>query len=376
MKSKLRICVIVPVLGAQNSILYVFSELKKIGCNIIVITSTSGGYKSKSKNSPFEIIDGLEIHRIADQISSKSFLKEIESVKLILDKTKPNVVLFGTWGLFKIGYKISRLYDAKLIWLTEFYFNERRFIGGRKYYLGLKFLIKPVAFVLRNYFSKNVDRIILSDISEKKYISETSKKLVSVGWCNNLPSNYNADRIPLNLKLNQAIFAGSLITITINDNFVKAVSYLLNNSVVEKVIVIGDGPQRPVIDELIYQYGSDKIVYLGQMDRIDVLDLIKKSKLALNTTYEGGWGFIGECFALGTLLLYTRNHYLFNHKKDSYLLKFDQNNLQELISLIENESCYATLQEYMIQRFHHEHSAKAIAGKYYNLMYTTVDRNE
>jgi len=363
MKKNLRVCVIVPVLGIHNSILYVFSELKKLGCNIIVITSTSGGYKSESKSSSFEIIDGLEIYRITDQISSKSFLKEIETIQLILNKTQPNIILFGTWYLFRVGYKISKLYNTKLVWLTEFYFNDRRFIGGRKYYLGLKVLIKPVAIILRSYFYKNVDKIIISDISEKKYIL-TNNKLVSIGWCNTLPTDFNSNPIRLNLKLSQAIFAGSLTSVTINKNFIKSVSYLLDNNVIEKVIIIGDGPEKYIIDKLIDQYSIEKIEYLGQMNRIDVLDLIKKSRIALNTTYEGGWGFIGECFALGTLLLYTRNHYLFNHNEDSYFLNFRQNSLLELLRLLDSENLYSILQENMIQRYQNKHTSSSIAKKY------------
>jgi glycosyltransferase involved in cell wall biosynthesis len=256
------------------------------------------------------------------------------------------------------------LYNAKLIWLTEFYFNHRRFLGGRKYYLGLNFLIKPIAAILRRYFYKNVDKIILSDISEKQYISTTSNKLVSIGWCNNLPIDFNKNPIKLNLKLNQAIFAGSLTSITINENFIKSVSYLLDNNIIEKILIIGDGPKKYIIDQLIDQYSIDKIEYLGQMNRIDVLDLIKKSKIALNTTYEGGWGFIGECFAVGTLLLFTRNHYRFKTSIDSFHLKLNDENLIQLKNIISNENVYSEMQSNMIERYQNNHTSSSIAKKY------------
>ena len=161
--------------------------------------------------------------------------------------------------------------------------------------------------------------------------------------------------------MNQAIFAGSLTSITINENFIKSVSYLLDNNVIEKILIIGDGPKKYIIDQLIDQYSIDKIEYLGQMNRIDVLDLIKKSKIALNTTYEGGWGFIGECFAVGTLLLFTRNHYIFKTSVDSFHLKLNDENLIQLKDLISNENVYSEIQSNMIERYQNNHTSSSIA---------------
>jgi len=376
MKLNYKICIVVPVLGYQNSILFVFSELKKLGCNVVVITSTSGGFKQKSKNISFETIDGIDIHRVADDTSSKAFLTEIIKIKSILDSFKPNIVLFGTWNLFRIASKLSKTYNSKLIWLTEFYFNNKRFIGGRKYYLGLKILLNPLAYIMRFFLTKNVDKIILSDISEKNLILEKNKKLTSIGWCNNLPNKFDVDPCGLNEKLNQGIFAGSFTSITINEKFVKAISFLLNNKLLDKIVIVGDGPKKYIIENLIEKFGKDKIEYLGQIERLEVLDLIKKSKIALNTTHEGGWGFIGECFAVGTLLLYTRNHYLFNHNYDSFHLNFTLSDRDDLNDILSNEELYHKLQENMICRYNNEHSAKSIGSKYFDLIKTTLLENE
>ena len=134
--------------------------------------------------------------------------------------------------------------------------------------------------------------------------------------------------------------------------------------------------KKYIIENLIEKFGKDKIEYLGQIERLEVLDLIKKSKIALNTTHEGGWGFIGECFAVGTLLLYTRNHYLFNHNYDSFHLNFTLSDRDDLNDILSNEELYHKLQENMICRYNNEHSAKSIGSKYFDLIKTTLLENE
>ena len=50
------------------------------------------------------------------------------------------------------------------------------------------------------------------------------------------------------------------------------------------------------------------------------IDEISKSRFGILTTQEGGWGFIGECLAMGTPLLIINNHYQFRDRIDSYYL--------------------------------------------------------
>ena len=199
---------------------------------------------------------------------------------------------------------------------------------------------------------------------KKKYITKKTEKIIPIGWCNNLPNNFDSRPIKLKQKTDNAVFAGSLTKITINDKFVETVSFLLDNNLIEYITIIGDGPKRYIIEDLIYKYGNSKIKYLGQIDRLRVLSIIRKSKLALNTTIEGGWGFIGECFAVGTLLLFYRNHYLFKTEIDSLKIDFTQKGLNKLKEIINSDDKYERIQKNMIRRYDESHSSNSIAKKY------------
>ncbi len=361
---KLKICFILPVLGSSNSILYAISELNK-DFDIIVLTSKSMGTKGLERLKSYEIINNVIIHRIVNNFSSsKEFLlKYYSEIDPILHSFNPNIVFFGTPYLFKIAKKISIEYSTKIVFFSEFFINSTRFLGRRRYYLGVNFFAPIVGEIIRKYFIKNVDLIIVSNFSEEEKIKKRypQEHIYTLPWCNHIPdTELSINKYP-NRK-NQIIFAGSLIKITINKYFISAVEKILNSDIVEQVVIIGYGPLRKKLEKISKKhYGRIKI--LGSQERSVTLREIKNSRLALLTTNTGGWGFIGECFALGTPILYRFNHYNFNPNYDSIF--FDPKNddciinLNEILSSTEK---YEKIQLNMRERYMRNHTSNVIAN--------------
>lgn len=366
MKKKQRVCVILPVLSNLNSILYVFTELIKMGNEVIVITSKRVGTKGVGTLPEIELINDLKIYRIADNYtSSKYFLDKISEISLIVDDFNPTIIFFGTRKLYKISKQISNRSKAKLVFLTEFFINSRRFIGERRYYMGIPVLAKPIASLMRSFFLRRVDKIIVTDFTEEAAILRRykSKKIAVMPWCNHLPSGFEVKNIGIESRLDQAIFAGSLINITINRQFLESVQSLIENKIVNKVVIVGQGPLKYKLEDLESRYPG-KIILMGTLPRKKALQEIGQSKLAILTTVNGGWGFIGECFALGTPLLYVYNHYSFNHLIDSFKFSYNtEEGVRELFGLISNDKKYRELQSNMMQRYISKHSSQSVALK-------------
>jgi hypothetical protein len=67
------------------------------------------------------------------------------------------------------------------------------------------------------------------------------------------------------------------------------------------------------------------IKYIPELPRVQALELIASSYYAYTPVIKGGWGFIGDCWSMGTPVIMT-------HSDDSYVT----NNVNALVSQNEN----------------------------------------
>lgn len=363
----MRLVVILPVITKKlNSISSVFINLKNNhNYNILILTSTSQGLKGKGKNSEYEDMDGVAIHRIFEDIEEikLAYKQKLSKAIKIVENFKPDIMLTGTRWTLNFAYEVANKFSIPLILLLEFAQNSVRLCRKREY-LGLEFLAPISAKFVWKYLTKMTSTIITSFIGDQANLgklSVNSCKVFYVPWCNQLPEEYHLGTI--DNKKNQCIFAGELSKITITKEFMKSIPLLLNKTKIEKLVVIGYGPREIYIRKLISEFPSN-IEYLGPLPRLEVLKHIEESKIAFQPARSGGWGFIGECWALGTPLFTFGNHYGFKHKIDSIILNKPEDIIKYTNDLLENNELYSTISNNGKRRYIDNHTGKSVADRF------------
>lgn len=101
--------------------------------------------------------------------------------------------------------------------------------------------------------------------------------------------------------------------------------------------IVGDGPERAKLEELVkFLNLHDKVKFLGNISRHDVLALVKASDLfVLNTGYEGLSHQLLEVMDIGIPIITTRvggNPELIENGRDGLLVEY--NNPGELLAAI------------------------------------------
>ena len=87
-------------------------------------------------------------------------------------------------------------------------------------------------------------------------------------------------------------------------DFIKCIQALIDSSLgIKKVVIIGTGPDVNDLLSKISEYGLEEhVAYLGFVDEIQKVQLMKSSYVVLAPSYEEGWGIaIGEALAAGAV---------------------------------------------------------------------------
>ena len=94
---------------------------------------------------------------------------------------------------------------------------------------------------------------------------------------------------------------GSLTTLKCYDVFLAVVASVLKDHPNIKIVLIGDGPERPNLERLAKQLGiADQVQFLGKLKREKVLETMNRSKVLLHTSSFESQGFVfNEAIACG-----------------------------------------------------------------------------
>jgi len=219
---------------------------------------------------------------------------------------------------------------------------------------------------------------------EKKVANGAKKIIVPSYYLQNIVARWGVDKQKINVVYNTVHFKPALVMnkplaerwlVSVGrltpwkgmDMLIKIMPDLLKNYPNLKLKIIGDGPQRNHLENLIVDLQlKDSVQLLGQKSHDDVLGYVKTADLfILNSSYEGLSHVILEAFTCQTPVIATRvggNHELIDHGVNGWLVKFnDRNDLKEAIAylldndqlqkkFIDNARCRTTefLQEKMI----------------------------
>jgi 1,2-diacylglycerol 3-alpha-glucosyltransferase len=86
---------------------------------------------------------------------------------------------------------------------------------------------------------------------------------------------------------------GSLTTLKCYDVFLAVVASVLKDHANIKIVLIGDGPERPNLERFANRLGiAEQVQFLGELKREEVLETMNRSKVLLHTSSFESQGFV------------------------------------------------------------------------------------
>jgi glycosyltransferase involved in cell wall biosynthesis len=369
----MKILLITPgIVSRYNDNYHAYKHIASEGNHILAITQKQNINKGhdQSSNPEYEKIDGIEIHRIFNNISQiKSILSyqiKYSRINHILNNYKPDVIFVEELTCLPLAIRIKRKHKLPLVLRVEFAYNQKRpyhTFGNKLKYFKNKitgdWLAIKMGGIIWEWACKNADSLISCYYEDSLRKITVNKKLKSyyVPWPSYIPENLNNDSI----RANYGIFIGSFDRHKNLAEFMETIPLIFENTKIDQFYIVGDGEDLFVVENLKKLY-QNKIIHIKSLDRENCLKLIKSAFFSYSPAIRGGWGFIGDSWAAGTPLIVTHNHYDFNDGDDAIVV--DKTNIAERINQLYDPLYYKTISANGVSRYENEHSAASVGQKY------------
>ena len=341
-----------------------------INNNILAITQREninrGGRQEVSEI--LEVNGSIVINRIFENLrQQKSIfycLIKYKKIIKIIKKFAPDVIFCEEISNMYLAVKIKKDFNIPLILRVEFLHDEKspyRVMGQRLRYLKniykgdyLAILIGKLIF---GWAYKNSDAIISCYFEEKPNII-LKEKLFIIPWPTFKPKfkgNFT--------RKNRAVFIGSFDEHKNLKELEITIPLLFHKTPLEEFYIVGTGNDLKIIDDLKHAYPG-KIKHFVSLSREKCLELIESAFISYSPAVRGGWGFIGDSWAMKTPIVVTHNHYGFLDKIDSFITSPDQIDII-VNEIYNNEPLYQAVSSGGYKRFVSHHTAEAVSQKYY-----------
>lgn len=359
------------------SISYALVYLSDMDVQSVVITSKAHTSKGTGKSDEFDVIRKVLIYRIYENCDQQfSYLinkYKYNKIYNIAKEFKPDLIFCSHQRNMLLAKQLRNDFNIPIVLLVEFARNPILLLGKRRYYLGIKKLAPLVAKLYWRWLCKQSSAVITCYIGDKKYLNRLSKygiPVYYVPWCNQIPKDYSNKK-----NKYRGIYVGSLSDFKNSTEFAKTLPLIMENTPTKEFWIIGDGPRTNIIKDLQENY-PEWIKLLKPLPREDVLHLISNSYYCYTPVILGGWGFIGDSWAVKTPLIVTHNNYAFNDRVDTLVAE----NLDEVHTCInelyKNQKIYQTLQENGYKRYLREHSAESVGKQYYEIFKRVIKERQ
>lgn len=363
-----------------NDNYFVYDTIAKKGNKILAISQREHINKGKgTKLSPeFEISGSIIIHRLFDtwnqQKSIISRILKYFTIRNILSDFKPDVIICEELTNMPLAIKIKRNFNIPIVLRVEFAYNKKYpyrtmavVLSKFKNKLTKDYLPILIGESIWNWASKNSDAIIscfFGDASRKDF--NNVPPLHYVPWPTFLPKN-----LPHSEKImERAVFVGAFQKHKNIKELETTIPLLLNKTPIKEFYIVGMGEDLNIVENLKAKYPNN-IKHIASLSRDKCLSLIKSSFISYSPATMGGWGFIGDSFAMKTPIVVTHNHYGFNDEIDSVLTTKNEI-VNRINDLYDSEELYNKISLGGYTRFVENHTSEAIGIKFNQICFDTI----
>ena len=365
-----------------NDNYYAYKHIANTNNNILAISNRENINKGgKLEESPeFETDGTLVIHRIFKSIrEQQSFIKRLshkKKIETLVSDFSPDIIFCEEISNLKFAIELKRKFKSPIVLRTEFAFNKnypyrsmgrllklfKNSITGDRLPIFIGSLIWSWAYA-------NSDAVIScyhDDALIQPMIKNTP--FYYVPWpCYHPKISDSSDKLKY-----RAIFIGAFDPHKNLQEFLITIPKLLNESPLEEFIIVGSGEHINIIEKLKERF-PESIKYYKSLSRERCLDLIQSSYFSYSPAIRGGWGFIGDSWAMKAPIVITHNHYGFNDNIDS-IVASQENIVERVNRLYENETEYERIVEGGYTRYTEKHTAEAVGDSFLKICQDCIGR--
>lgn len=363
-----------------NDNYYAYAHMCSLGNNIIAISQRQNINKAgMSDISPnFEVDGNLKIYRLFETLKhKKSIIRNIYiffKINRTLLEFKPDVVLCEELSSIILGFLIAKRHRIPIILRVEFFFNKNypyRVMGQflklfKNRITGdyLSILIGEFIWKTASKISNTLISCYFDDVSFFKNLNNSNYYYVP--WPTSCPKIIdNSSRIK-----ERAIFIGSFDSHKNLIEFEKTIPLIFQHTPLKEFWIIGSGDDIRIINNLKSLY-PDRIKHIKSLSRYECLKLIQSSFFSYSPAVRGGWGFIGDSWAMKTPVIVTHNHYNFINGIDSIVTNSDKIVLK-VNELYGDTSLFNKLTEGGFSRYSSNYTVESIGEKFHNICKSAI----
>lgn len=341
------------------------------------IAAKAGGLR---EDPEFEVDGSLVIHRIFNSIrEQQSFFRRLpykKKLRTLALEFRPDVIFCEEISNLRLALEMKRKLDVPIILRTEFAFDRNypyrsmgRLLKIFKNPLTGDLLARALGGLIWRWAYSNVDSVIscyYEDASKQPEVNNTP--FYYVPWPTSCPIIQGE---PNRIK-GRGVFIGAFEPHKNLVELLVTIPELFQKTPLEEFCFVGMGHDLNVIEQLKASY-PDSITHIQSLTRMECLKLIRDSFFAYSPSNRGGWGFIGDSWAMQTPVIVTHNHYGFCDNVDS-VVTTPQDIVNRIKSLYENESEFERVRKGGFQRYLENHTAEAVGARFLEICLLTCTR--
>lgn len=377
----MKILLITPGINKKyNDNYHSYRHIVECGNKILAISNieniNKGGNLETSLS--YEKDGELEIYRPYKSVreQNRQFLKHKRLILDLISNYEPDIIFCEEIGNFRFSLFLKRYFKIPLILRSEYthdplnpYKTMARFLKLFQTRLTGDFVPTVLSAVLWRWIYKNSDAVVscyFKDRGKQPHVNGTP--FYYVPWPTHLETKVT-ERLQSNKSL---VFIGALDDHKNISEFLSTIPKLLQQTPTEEFYIVGMGKNLHVVEELVDLFPGC-IKHIKSLPRRACLDLIKSSFLAYSPSTSGGWGFIGDAWAMKTPLIVTNNHYEFQDKLDA-VVTTTCGIVDRVNELYEDQGVYKRLQRGGYERFHGNHTSEAVGREYLKILKATLEK--
>ena len=326
-----------------------------------------------SKDPEVEVDGSLVIHRIFDSMrEQQSFFRRLpykQKVKNLVSEFRPDVIFCEEISNLKFALEIKRALGVPIVLRTEFAFDADspyrsmgRLLKVFKNPLTGDRLASFVGGLIWGWAYANTDAVIscyYGDASKQPEVNNTP--FFYVPWPTYHPNiESEAERVK-----DRAVFIGAFVPHKNLNELLVTIPELLEKTPLKEFCFVGTGRDLTIVEQLKASY-PDSIRHIESLSRNECLKLIRDSFFSYSPATWGGWGFIGDSWAMGTPVVVTHNHYGFYDDIDSVVTS-PKEIVNRVKALYENEAEFDRVRAGGHKRYLEQHTVEAVGTRFFEI---------
>lgn len=331
----------------KNDNAFTLLRLQERGVKLTMIASKSLGLKGKGQLPSYESMDGISIHRLYRNLWEMLFLpnKHFNEVNEMTKDLKPDIIFCCQEFNMRIALKLQKRFNVPIILQVE---DAGRIYWGKAYSSKFNLLLGAIGLPSGRKFwpwlcskASEIMTCHPRDQQISKELSQFGAPIHYIPWPTSIPANFKV----LSPKDHfRGVYIGSLYPFKNTQEFEFTIPRILAETPTREFVIVGPGPHAKIAKNL-QKTTNGKVRYISELSRSDALQLIASSYYAYTPVKKGGWGFLGDCWTMGTPVTMTHNDSYVTDMENALVANERHDLIQNINRLYDDPALYEKLKK-------------------------------